>query len=127
VRTHLFTLWRLVALAVFLQLTLADADTAPPPATHFDLNRPDIRDFIHEVATRNDLSPRVVRALLRHAVPQIRVIERTEQPAERVLASRQELISGSSTASCSSASRPSAVSRPSTSSPFSAARPSTAA
>jgi len=86
VRAHLLTLWRLVALAVFLQLTLADADTAPPPATHFDLNRPDIRDFIHEVATRNDLNPRIVRALLRHAVPQLRVIERTEQPAERVLA-----------------------------------------
>ena len=85
-RAHLLTLWRLVALAVFLQLTLADADTAPPPATHFDLNRPDIRDFIHEVATRNDLNPRIVRALLRHAVPQLRVIERTEQPAERVLA-----------------------------------------
>src|SRR3984885_6142713 len=85
-RAHLHTLLRLLALAAFLQLTLADADTAPPPATYFDLNRPDIRDFIREVSTRNDLNPRVVRALLRHAVPQVRVIERTEQPAERVLA-----------------------------------------
>ena len=85
-RSHLQTLWRLFALAAFLQLTLADADTAPPPATHFDLNRPDIRDFMHEIAARNHLNPRAVRALLRHAVPQLRVIERTEQPAERVLA-----------------------------------------
>jgi membrane-bound lytic murein transglycosylase B len=86
VRAQLHTLWRLLALATLLQLTLADADTAPPPATRFDLNRPDIRDFIQEVASRNGLNPRGVRSLLRHAVPQLRVIERTEQPAERVLA-----------------------------------------
>jgi membrane-bound lytic murein transglycosylase B len=73
-------------LFALVQLTPADADTTPPPATHFDLSRADIRDFIHEVATRNALNPRAVRALLRHAVPQIKVIERTEQPAERVLA-----------------------------------------
>ena len=85
-RAYLHTLWRLLALATFLQLTLADADTAPPPATHFDLNRADIRDFIHEVAARNDLPPRAVRSLLRHAVPQLRVSERADQPAERVLA-----------------------------------------
>jgi membrane-bound lytic murein transglycosylase B len=86
VRAHLHTLWRPLALAALLQLTLADADTVPPLATHFDLNRADIRDFIDEVAARNDLKPRAVRSLLRHAVPQERVIERTEQPAERVLA-----------------------------------------
>ena len=87
-RPQLHTLWRLLLLAAFVQLTPADAGTAPPPPPppHFDLNRADIRDFIREVATRNDLKPRVVRALLRHAVPQIKVIERTEQPAERVLA-----------------------------------------
>ena len=85
-RAQLNTLWRPLALAALLQLTLADADTAPPPATHFDLNRADIRDFIQEVAARNDLRPRAVRGLLRHAVPQLRVIERSEQPAERVLA-----------------------------------------
>jgi membrane-bound lytic murein transglycosylase B len=86
VRAQLHTLWRPLALATLLQLTVADADTAPLPATHFDLSRPDIRDFINEVAARNDLKPRAVRSLLRHAVPQERVIERTEQPAERVLA-----------------------------------------
>jgi membrane-bound lytic murein transglycosylase B len=86
VRTPLHTLPRLLLLAALIQLTPADADTAPPPATHFDLNRTDIRDFIAEVASRNNLKPRAVRALLRHAVPQIKVIERTEQPAERVLA-----------------------------------------
>jgi membrane-bound lytic murein transglycosylase B len=86
VRTPLHTLPRLLLLAALIQLTPADADTAPPPATHFDLNRADIRDFIAEVASRNNLKPRAVRALLRHAVPQIKVIERTEQPAERVLA-----------------------------------------
>jgi len=85
VRLHLHTLSRLLLLLALVQLAPADADTTPPP-THFDLNRADIRDFIHEVAARNDLNPRVVRALLRHAVPQIKVIERTEQPAERVLA-----------------------------------------
>ena len=85
-RAHLHTLLRLLALAAFLQLTLADADTAPPPATYFDLGRPDIRDFIREVSARNNLNPRAVRSLLHHAVPQVRVIERTEQPAERVLA-----------------------------------------
>jgi hypothetical protein len=46
VRAHLHTLWRLLALATLLQLAVADADTAPPPAMHFDLNRSDIRDFI---------------------------------------------------------------------------------
>jgi membrane-bound lytic murein transglycosylase B len=87
VRTQLQSLWRLLLLAALVQLTPADAGTAPQPAAlHFDLNRADIRDFIREVATRNGLKPRVVRALLRHAVPQIKVIERTEQPAERVLA-----------------------------------------
>jgi membrane-bound lytic murein transglycosylase B len=87
VRTKpLHNLWRVLALAALLQLTVADADTAAANATHFDLNRSDIREFISEVATRNALPPRTVRALLSHAVPQIRVIERTEQPAERVLA-----------------------------------------
>jgi len=87
VRTQLQSLWRLLLLAALVQLTPADAGTAPQPAAlHFDLNRADIRDFIREVATRNGLKPRVVRALLRHAVPQTKVIERTEQPAERVLA-----------------------------------------
>lgn len=84
-RAPLHALPRLLLLAVLVQLAPADADTAPPP-THFDLSRADIRDFIREVAARNDLKPRSVRALLRHAVPQIKVIERTEQPAERVLA-----------------------------------------
>jgi membrane-bound lytic murein transglycosylase B len=86
VRAQLHTLWRALALAALLQLTLANADTVPPLGTHFDLNRADIRDFIDEVAARNDLKPRAVRKLLRHAVPQERIIERTEQPAERVLA-----------------------------------------
>jgi len=86
VRPQLHRLWHLLLLAALVQLTPADADTAAPMSTRFDLNRADIRDFIHEVSTRNDLKPGVVRALLRHAVPQIKVIERTEQPAERVLA-----------------------------------------
>jgi membrane-bound lytic murein transglycosylase B len=85
-RAQLNLFWRLAALAAIVQLPAADADTSAPSATHFDLNRADIRDFIHEVAVHNDLSPRSVRAVLRHAVPQIKVIERTEQPAERVLA-----------------------------------------
>jgi peptidoglycan lytic transglycosylase B len=86
VRAHLYTLSRLLLLFAVVQLTPADADTTTMQVTHFDLNRADIREFIHEVATRNALSPRVLRALLRHAVPQIKVIERSEQPAERVLA-----------------------------------------
>jgi membrane-bound lytic murein transglycosylase B len=86
-RLQLNMLWRLIALAAIFQLPPADAaDTSASPATHFDLNRADIRDFIHEVAVRDDLNPRIVRGLLRHAVPQVKVIERTEQPAERVLA-----------------------------------------
>lgn len=85
-RAHLHTLWRLLALATLLQLAVADADTTPPPATYFDLDRADIREFIREVAARNGLSARAVRTLLRHAVPQLKVIERSEQPAERVLA-----------------------------------------
>jgi membrane-bound lytic murein transglycosylase B len=86
VRTPLHTLPRLLLLAALIQLAPADAGTAAPSPTHFDMNRADIREFITEVANRNDLKPREVRALLRHAVPQIKVIERTEQPAERVLA-----------------------------------------
>jgi membrane-bound lytic murein transglycosylase B len=80
------TVGRLSALATLLQLTAADADTALPTATRFDLNRAEIREFIDEVATRDALSPRMLRSLLGHAVPQARVIERSEQPAERVLA-----------------------------------------
>jgi membrane-bound lytic murein transglycosylase B len=82
----LHTICRLLALATLLQLTVADADTVLPTATHFDLNRSDIRAFISEVAARDALSPRMLRTLLRHAVPQARVVERAEQPAERVLA-----------------------------------------
>lgn len=85
-QAHLHTLWRLLLLAALLQLTPADAGTAPQPAARFDLNRADIRDFISEVAKRNNLQPRAVRTILRHAVPQIKIIERSEQPAERVLA-----------------------------------------
>ena len=85
-RLHLQTLWRFLLLAALLGATAADADTSPASTTHFDLDRPDIRDFINDVTARNALPPHVVRALLRHAVPQIKVIERTEQPAERVLA-----------------------------------------
>ena len=85
-RYQLHTLWRLFLLAAVLAATAADADNSLPSTTHFDLNRADIRDFIKDVAARNALPPRVVRALLRHAVPQVKVIERSEQPAERVLA-----------------------------------------
>ena len=85
-RASLSTAARALGLATILTFAPAGADPALPPATHLDLNREDIREFIKDVAARNNLKPRLVRDLLRHAVPQVRVIERTEQPAERVLA-----------------------------------------
>ena len=63
-----------------------DADTTAPPATHFDLDRAEIRDFIDEVAARNGFNRAhgARPAAPRRAADQDHRAH--EQPAEQVLA-----------------------------------------
>jgi membrane-bound lytic murein transglycosylase B len=54
------------------------------PAPRFDLERAEIKSFISDVAKRNSMPREHVRALLRQAAPQPRIIELMSRPAERV-------------------------------------------
>jgi membrane-bound lytic murein transglycosylase B len=53
-------------------------------ADSFDLKRPEIAAFIDEVAARDGMSRKSVRALLKAAQPQPKIIEAMERPAEKV-------------------------------------------
>jgi membrane-bound lytic murein transglycosylase B len=53
-------------------------------AESFDLKRPEIVAFIDEVSARDGMSRRQVRALLKAAQPQPKIIEAMEKPAEKV-------------------------------------------
>ena len=83
-RSRLQSLWRFVLLAALLGATAADADTAPASTTHFDLKRPEIVSFVNEVASRDGMSRRQVRELLRAAQPQAKIIEAMNRPIEKV-------------------------------------------
>ncbi len=70
-------------------LLLASVLSAPVlaqalPAASFDLKRPEIAAFIDQVATHDGMSRRQVRALLKAAQPQPKIIEAMEKPAEKV-------------------------------------------
>lgn len=74
---------------LFLLATLACAAIGAQPAqspaagTHFDLQRPDIAAFIEEVATHDGLSRKQVRAALKAAQPQPKIIEAMSRPIEK--------------------------------------------
>jgi membrane-bound lytic murein transglycosylase B len=52
--------------------------------TRFDLNRPEIREFVATVAQRHSLPKTQVDTLLQQAVPQPKIIELITRPAEKV-------------------------------------------
>ena len=52
---------------------------------HFDLARPDIRDFIAHAAEQTGLQVAAIRAVLADAQPQKSILEAMSRPAERIL------------------------------------------
>jgi membrane-bound lytic murein transglycosylase B len=71
-----------VAIAVAFLPARADSNTTAP---RFDLDRPDIKAFVDEVAERNALSRAQLVKLLRTAEPQPKIVELISKPAERVV------------------------------------------
>jgi membrane-bound lytic murein transglycosylase B len=63
---------------------LARAAESPPLPARFDLKRPEIVAFVHEVAEQDGLNPRDVRKLLKEAQPQAKIIEIMNRPIEKV-------------------------------------------
>ncbi|MBS0364984.1 MAG: lytic murein transglycosylase B [Proteobacteria bacterium] len=61
-----------------------DAAEAPAGSGNFTLQRADVAAFIREVSARNGLEEHEVRALLRQAQPQPKIIEIMERPVERI-------------------------------------------
>jgi len=61
------------------------AAAARAGTTGFDLSRPDIQSFIASAARQPPLTRSGVTRILRHALPQARVIDRISAPAEGVL------------------------------------------
>jgi membrane-bound lytic murein transglycosylase B len=55
----------------------------PVAATAFDLRRPEIAAFVSEVAARDGMSKKEVRALLKAAQPQPKIIELMNKPLEK--------------------------------------------
>jgi membrane-bound lytic murein transglycosylase B len=74
----------LLVLSAALALAPAWANSAAAPEK-FDLNRPEIKSFIAEVAARTPLSRAEVRQLLAKAKPQPRIIQLISKPPERVV------------------------------------------
>jgi membrane-bound lytic murein transglycosylase B len=74
----------LVALSAIVLLP-ARADSTVPPTPRFDLDRPEIKAFLDDVAARNDLSRAQLVKLMKTAQPQPRIIELISKPAERVI------------------------------------------
>jgi membrane-bound lytic murein transglycosylase B len=55
-----------------------------PPTAHFDLKRPEIKTFIERVAKEDGYKARDVRRLMAQAVPQPKIIDAMNRPAEKV-------------------------------------------
>ncbi len=62
---------------------IAQAET-PPGAPGFDVKRPDIAHFINDVAERDGMSRHDLRALLRQAQPQQKILDLMNRPVEKV-------------------------------------------
>jgi membrane-bound lytic murein transglycosylase B len=70
-------------LALLAALGCAPALAQPASAPAFDLKRPEIAAFINEVAARDGYSKKEVRALLKAAQPQPKIIELMNRPLEK--------------------------------------------
>lgn len=55
-----------------------------PAAARFDLERPEIREFVTQVSSRNALDAQAIYALLAQAEPQPKILEAISRPAEKV-------------------------------------------
>ena len=62
----------------------AGAQPADAAAAGFDLQRPEIVEFVNEVVSRDGLNRKDVRALLKEAQPQPKIIETMNRPIEKV-------------------------------------------
>jgi membrane-bound lytic murein transglycosylase B len=62
----------------------AGAQPAAAAAAGFDLQRPEIVEFVNEVVSRDGLNRKDVRALLKEAQPQPKIIETMNRPIEKV-------------------------------------------
>ena len=72
---------RLLLIAAFAAAAGASQGATPPG---FDLKRPDIVAFMNEVVSRDGLSRKQVRTLLKAAQPQPKIIEAMNRPIEKV-------------------------------------------
>lgn len=63
----------------------AQADDSFAGKTRFDLQRPEIRQFVSEAAARNALKEDDIYRLLGNAEPQPKILEAMSRPAEKVL------------------------------------------
>jgi len=73
-----------LAVAVALGSARAESTVTPPP-DRFDLERPEIKSFIDDVAQRHELSRAAVSRLIAQAQPQPKIVELISTPAERVI------------------------------------------
>lgn len=64
---------------------VAQADGSFPGKNRFDLQRPEIRQFVTEAAARNSLEEDDIYRLLGNAEPQPKILEAMSRPAEKVL------------------------------------------
>ena len=64
-------------------LACAPVGAQPADAAGFDLQRPEIVEFVNEVVSRDGLNRKDVRALLKEAQPQPKIIEAMNRPIEK--------------------------------------------
>ncbi len=72
------------SLLAALACTPAGAQPADAAAGGFDLQRPEIVEFVNDVVSRDGLNRKDVRALLKEAQPQPKIIDIMNRPIERV-------------------------------------------
>jgi len=78
-----FASW-LAVLVLACACAPALAQPQNPPAAGFDIKRPEIAQFINEVAERDGLSRHELRVLLRQAQPQQKILDLMNRPIEKV-------------------------------------------
>jgi membrane-bound lytic murein transglycosylase B len=75
---------KLLLAALVLAPLAGRAAESPTLPERFDLKRPEIVAFVHEVAAHDGLKPREVRKLLKEAQPQAKIIDIMNRPIEKV-------------------------------------------
>jgi membrane-bound lytic murein transglycosylase B len=75
---HLCLIFALLACAP------ASAQAQSPPGPGFDVKRPEIAQFINEVAERDGFSRHELRALLKQAQPQQKILDLMNRPIEKI-------------------------------------------